>query len=125
MEPAAGGQAGGPAAQQQQAQEEEPRLKYQALGGDVPRILRGGGAARRLAVSDKLLALGTVAGSVHLLDYAGNEVGGRCSSNPSLGFCSSDGRLCAGTEGGGGLSLFLGSVPLPTGGYHLLGYAGN
>ena len=31
-------------------------------------------AATCLTVSDKMLALGTAAGSVHLLDYGGNEV---------------------------------------------------
>jgi len=55
-------------------QEQEPRLKYERFGCDVPAILRRQ-AATRLSVSDKVLALGTHNGTVHLLDYDGNEVG--------------------------------------------------
>lgn len=53
--------------------EPEPRLKYAALSSDALRIFRQQGASC-LAVSDKVLALGTLQGGVHLLDYAGTEV---------------------------------------------------
>ncbi len=52
---------------------DEPCLKYELLGGDVPSILASA-SATALAVSDKLLALGTAAGSLHVLDYEGNQV---------------------------------------------------
>ena len=51
----------------------EPRFRYQNLGADVTQLLLRT-VATCLAVSDKMLALGTAGGSVHLLDYAGNEV---------------------------------------------------
>ena len=54
-------------------QEQEPRLKYERFGSDVPCIL-GKQAATRLCVSDKILALGTQNGTVHVMDYDGNEV---------------------------------------------------
>ena len=38
----------------------------------MPALLLGA-PATRLAVSDKILALGTAVGSVHLLDYGGNQ----------------------------------------------------
>lgn len=53
--------------------EEEPRLKYQRLGSDVVDLLKKN-AATCLCVSDKILALGTHSGTVHVLDYNGNEV---------------------------------------------------
>ena len=55
------------------ADAEEPRLKYQRLGSDVTELL-GKNAATCLCVSDKILALGTSSGTVHILDYSGNEV---------------------------------------------------
>ena len=54
--------------------EEEPRLKYQRLEADVGDLLLETEAAC-LCVSEKMLALGPREGSVHLLDYDGNEVG--------------------------------------------------
>lgn len=59
--------------------EEEPRLKFSNLNGDVPSILSHD-AATCLCVSDKVVALGTAGGAVHLLDYDGNEVG-RCNEH--------------------------------------------
>lgn len=65
------------------SQEDEPRLKYQRLGGSVPILLGDssgdsgelhGLSASALAVGDKMLALGTFEGSVHLLDFSGHEV---------------------------------------------------
>ena len=53
--------------------EEEPRLKYQRLEADTGDILLETEAAC-LCVSEKMLALGTQDGGVHLLDYDGNEV---------------------------------------------------
>lgn len=60
----------------EESPEEEPRLKYQRLGCDLNDVLAAG-AATCLAVSDKILALATTAGNIHLLDYEGNQV--RCS----------------------------------------------
>ena len=51
----------------------EPRFRHQALAADVTQLLMRT-AATCLTVSDKMLALGTAGGSVHLLDYGGNEV---------------------------------------------------
>ena len=65
--------------------EEEPRLKYQRLGCDVAELL-GNNAATCLSVSDKILALGTHSGAVHVLDYIGNEVGRACAMLSSHGF---------------------------------------
>ena len=60
-------------------EEEEPRLKYQRLGSSVTEILQQD-AASCLCVSDKLLAMGTHDGTIHVLDYAGNEVSAVISS---------------------------------------------
>ena len=57
-----------------EAEEEEPRLKYQRLGASVTEILEEA-RSTCLCVSDKILALGTHDGSVHVLDVSGNEVG--------------------------------------------------
>lgn len=54
-------------------EEEEPRLKYQRLGSSVTDILQQD-ASSCLCVTDKLLAMGTHDGTIHVLDYAGNEV---------------------------------------------------
>lgn len=52
----------------------EPQLKYERLGADVKTILRDA-SATALCLSEKVLALGTSAGNIHILDYSGNEVG--------------------------------------------------
>ncbi len=57
----------------QDAAEYEPQLKYSALGGDVPELLSST-SVTCLCLSDKILALGTEGGRVHVLDYEGNEV---------------------------------------------------
>lgn len=57
--------------------EEEPRLKYQRLEADTGDLLLETEAAC-LCVSEKMLALGTRDGGVHLLDYDGNEVNSKC-----------------------------------------------
>lgn len=51
----------------------EPQLKYERLGADVKSILRDA-SATCLCLSEKVLALGTSTGSIHILDYSGNEV---------------------------------------------------
>ncbi len=55
--------------------EEEPRLKYKRLGSSVPELL-GKDAASCLCVSDKILVLGMHDGTLHILDFDGNEVRG-------------------------------------------------
>jgi hypothetical protein len=78
----------------EEEEDEEPRLKYQRLGSSVTDILRQD-AASCLCVSDKLLALGTHDGTIHVLDYAGNEA--------SRSFIRSSPWLpCAGGGGKGG-----------------------
>lgn len=53
--------------------DDEPRLKYQRLGSSCSEVLQNA-AASCMAVEDKLLALGTQQGVVHVIDYNGNEV---------------------------------------------------
>ncbi|XP_028776127.1 vacuolar protein sorting-associated protein 41 homolog [Neltuma alba] len=53
--------------------EEEPRLKYQRLGGSIPSLLASD-AASCIAVAERMIALGTHAGTVHILDFLGNQV---------------------------------------------------
>lgn len=59
------------------ADELEPQLKYERLGADVKTILQDA-SATCLCLSEKVLALGTSAGNIHILDYSGNEVRGVC-----------------------------------------------
>lgn len=54
-------------------EEEEPRLKYQRLGNSVPSILSND-ASSCLAVTQRMIALGTRNGSIHILDFLGNQV---------------------------------------------------
>ncbi|XP_073270278.1 vacuolar protein sorting-associated protein 41 homolog isoform X2 [Primulina huaijiensis] len=54
-------------------EEDEPRLKYQRMGGSVPTLLQSD-AASCIAVSERMIALGTHGGSVHILDFLGNQV---------------------------------------------------
>ncbi|KAM0945251.1 putative chromatin regulator PHD family [Dioscorea sansibarensis] len=54
-------------------EEEEPRLKYQRMGGSVPSLLSNDAAAS-IAISERMIALGTHDGSVHILDFQGNQV---------------------------------------------------
>ena len=61
------------AAETPTADELEPQLKYERLGADVKTILQDA-TATCLSLSEKVLALGTSAGNVHILDYSGNEV---------------------------------------------------
>ncbi len=50
----------------------EPILKFAGLGGDVEGLAKEGITC--LCLSSKILALGTARGSVHVLDYEGNEI---------------------------------------------------
>lgn len=58
---------------EEEEEEDEPRLKYQRMGGSVPALLSGD-AASCIAVADRMIALGTRAGAVHILDFLGNQV---------------------------------------------------
>ncbi|KAH7276323.1 hypothetical protein KP509_39G002800 [Ceratopteris richardii] len=53
--------------------EEEPRLKYQRMAGSMPSLLSND-TASCITVSERMIALGTHDGTVHLLDYQGNQV---------------------------------------------------
>ncbi|CAH9072753.1 unnamed protein product [Cuscuta europaea] len=57
----------------EEEEEDEPRLKYQRMGGSVPSLLSND-AASCIAVAERMIALGTLGGSVHILDFLGNEV---------------------------------------------------
>ncbi|KAG4979909.1 hypothetical protein JHK82_033151 [Glycine max] len=59
--------------------EEEPRLKYQRMGGSIPSLLASD-AASCIAVAERMIALGTHGGTVHILDFLGNQVSRRVSS---------------------------------------------
>ena len=54
-------------------EEEEPRLKYQRMGGSIPSLLSND-AASCIAVAERMIALGTLDGTVHILDFLGNQV---------------------------------------------------
>lgn len=54
-------------------EEDEPRLKYQRMGGSVPTLLQSD-AASCIAVAERMIALGTHGGSIHILDFLGNQV---------------------------------------------------
>ncbi|TFY77062.1 hypothetical protein EWM64_g6951 [Hericium alpestre] len=54
-------------------EDEEPALKYERLGGSVQDLFRKDSASA-LAISNKLLALGTHNGIVHILDLTGKRV---------------------------------------------------
>lgn len=58
---------------EEEEEEDEPRLKYQRMGGSVPALLSGDGASC-IAVAERMIALGTRAGAVHILDFLGNQV---------------------------------------------------
>ncbi|KNA17401.1 hypothetical protein SOVF_080170 [Spinacia oleracea] len=55
------------------AEEEEPKLKYQRMGGSLSSLLSTD-AATCISVSDRMIALGTHCGAVHILDFLGNQV---------------------------------------------------
>ncbi|CAA7391119.1 unnamed protein product [Spirodela intermedia] len=53
--------------------DEEPRLKYQRMEGSVPSLLSTD-AASSISISERMIALGTHGGVVHILDFQGNQV---------------------------------------------------
>lgn len=59
--------------EEEDEEEEEPRLKYQRMGGSVPSLLASD-AASCIAVAERMIALGTHGGTVHILDFLGNQV---------------------------------------------------
>ena len=59
--------------EEKEEEEDEPRLKYQRIGGSVPSLLASD-AASCIAVAERMIALGTHGGSVHILDFLGNQV---------------------------------------------------
>ena len=65
--------------------EREPRLRYESLGGDVTGITSSGDEITCLCLSDKILAIGTEKGNVHVLDYSGNQVRVSCMTVPVHG----------------------------------------
>ncbi|GMH11106.1 hypothetical protein Nepgr_012947 [Nepenthes gracilis] len=85
-------------------EEDEPRLKYQRMGGSVPTVLTTDSASC-IAVSERMIALGTLGGIVHILDFLGNQikeftahsaaVNGLCFDieGEYIGSCSDDGSV--------------------------------
>ncbi|XP_016478552.1 vacuolar protein sorting-associated protein 41 homolog [Nicotiana tabacum] len=59
--------------EEEEEEEHEPRLKYQRMGGSVPSLLSTD-AATCIAVAERMIALGTHAGAVHILDFLGNQI---------------------------------------------------
>ncbi|GAB2285425.1 Vacuolar protein sorting-associated protein 41 [Dionaea muscipula] len=59
--------------EEEEEEEDEPRLKYQRMGCSVPTLLSGD-AASCIAVAERMIALGTHGGTVHILDFLGNQV---------------------------------------------------
>jgi len=54
-------------------EEEEPKLKYQRMGGSLPSLLSTDAAAS-IAIAERMIAIGTHDGTVHILDFQGNQV---------------------------------------------------
>ncbi|KAK9999463.1 hypothetical protein SO802_019066 [Lithocarpus litseifolius] len=61
------------AEEEEEEEEEEPRLKYQRMGGSIPTLLAAD-TASCIAVAERMIALGTHGGTVHILDFLGNQV---------------------------------------------------
>ncbi|KAI9080167.1 hypothetical protein K1719_037845 [Acacia pycnantha] len=59
--------------EEEDEEEEEPRLKYQRVGGSIPSLLASD-AASCVAVAERMIAIGTHSGTVHILDFLGNQV---------------------------------------------------
>ncbi|KAL3335965.1 hypothetical protein AABB24_031943 [Solanum stoloniferum] len=59
--------------EEEEEEEDEPRLKYQRMGASVPSLLSAD-AATCIAVAERMIALGTYGGAVHILDFLGNQV---------------------------------------------------
>ncbi|KAK4855564.1 hypothetical protein QYF36_008544 [Acer negundo] len=58
--------------EREEDEEEEPRLKYQRMGGSIPSLISND-AASCIAVAERMIALGTHTGTVHILDFLGNQ----------------------------------------------------
>ncbi|XP_050378991.1 vacuolar protein sorting-associated protein 41 homolog isoform X2 [Argentina anserina] len=59
--------------EEEEEEEEEPRLKYQRMGGSIPALLAND-VASCIAVAERMIALGTHGGAIHILDFLGNQV---------------------------------------------------
>ncbi|KAG6632222.1 vacuolar protein sorting-associated protein 41 homolog [Carya illinoinensis] len=59
--------------EEEEEEEDEPRLKYQRMGGSIPALLASD-TASCIAVAERMIALGTHGGTVHILDFLGNQV---------------------------------------------------
>ncbi|KAF4619821.1 hypothetical protein D9613_004777 [Agrocybe pediades] len=58
---------------EEEYEEEEPALKYSRITGAIPDLFKKDSASA-LAVSNKIMALGTHAGIIHILDLSGNRI---------------------------------------------------
>ncbi|XP_042511507.1 vacuolar protein sorting-associated protein 41 homolog isoform X2 [Macadamia integrifolia] len=88
--------------EEEEEEEDEPRLKYQRMGGSIPSLLSND-AASCIAVAERMIALGTHDGTVHILDLLGNQVKEFSAHNATvndlsfdiegeyIGSCSDDG----------------------------------
>lgn len=54
--------------------EVEPRFKYQRMGGGLPSLLSTDAGASCVAIAERMIALATHDGTVHILDFQGNQV---------------------------------------------------
>lgn len=54
--------------------EVEPRFKYQRMGGGIPSLLSTDAGASCIAIAERMIALATHDGTVHILDFQGNQV---------------------------------------------------
>ncbi|CAL1378642.1 unnamed protein product [Linum trigynum] len=59
--------------EEEDEEEVEPKLKYQRMGGSIPSLLSND-AASCISVAERMIALGTLDGTVHILDFLGNQV---------------------------------------------------
>ena len=59
--------------EEEEEEEDEPRLKYQRVGGSIP-LLLASDAASCICVAERMIAVGTLCGTVHILDFLGNQV---------------------------------------------------
>ncbi|KAJ8559620.1 hypothetical protein K7X08_003678 [Anisodus acutangulus] len=78
--------------EEEEVEEDEPRLKYQRMGASVPSLLSSD-AATCIAVAERMIALGTHGGAVHILDFLGNQV------KESAAHTAAVNDLCFDTEG--------------------------
>lgn len=88
----------------EEEEEEESKLKYQRMGGSLCSLLSND-AATCVAVAERMIALGTHCGAIHILDFLGNQVkefhAHKASVNDLsfdidgeyLGSCSDDGSV--------------------------------